>query len=122
MRVVVADATAHVRSALHLLLEQHPGITCVAEVATGSSLVAALQSANADVVLVDSHVAELDNLADLVAKLRQAQPGLRVVVLSTRPEERDRALAAGADAFVSKGDAPEGLFESLALADCSSAA
>src|SRR5262245_27457589 len=119
MRVVVADGTAHVRSALHLLLEQHPGVTCVAELSTGRGLVAALGSAKADVLLVDSHVPELDDLSDLVAKLRQAQPGLRVVVLSTRPEERERALAAGADAFVSKGDAPEGLFESLSLADCS---
>jgi DNA-binding NarL/FixJ family response regulator len=117
--VVVADATAHVRSALHLLLEQHAGVTCVAELATGSGLVAAMKSAHADVLVVDSRVPDVDDLSDLIATLRQAQPDLRVVVLSTRPEERDRVLAAGADAFVSKGDAPDGLFESLSLVDCS---
>lgn len=117
MKVVVADAAAHVRSALHLLLEQHPGVTCVAELASGDGLVAVLESADADVLLVDSHVPKID-LTSLLMTLRHAQPRLRVVVLSTRPEERDRVLAAGADAFVSKGDAPEGLFQALMLLDC----
>jgi two-component system, NarL family, invasion response regulator UvrY len=117
VRVVVADAAAHVRSALHLLLEQHPGVTCVAELATADGLVTVLDVMHADVLLVDSHVPDID-LASLLAKLRHDQPRLRVVVLSTRPEERERALAAGADAFVSKGDAPEGLFDSLARVDC----
>ena len=116
MRVVVADAAAHVRSALHLLLEQHPGVTCVAELATADGILTVLDSVAADVLLVDSHVPDVD-LSSLLATLRQAQPRLRVVVLSTRPEERERALAAGADAFVSKCDAPEGLFESLALVE-----
>ena len=115
----MADATAHVRSALHLLLEQHPGVLCVAELATGNGLVAALESTSADVLLMDSRLPELENLSGLISTLRQAQPDLRVVVLSARPEERGRALAAGADAFVSKGDAPDELFESLSLADCS---
>lgn len=113
----MADAAAHVRSALRLLLEQHPGVTCVAELATGDGLLSVLESANADVLLVDSHVPEVD-LSSLLESLRRAQPRLRIVVLSTRPEERERALAAGADAFVSKGDAPEGLLEGLSIVDC----
>ena len=117
---MVADATAHVRSALHLLLEQHPGVTCVAELDSGNGLVTVLESTHADVLLVDSHVPSLDNLNDLIVSVRRAQPRLRVVVLSTRPEERERVLAAGADAFVSKGDAPERLFESLSLGNGSS--
>jgi two-component system, NarL family, invasion response regulator UvrY len=117
VRVVVADAAAHVRSALLLLLEQHPGITCVAELATADGLLNVVDSVNADVLLVDSHLPDVD-LSSLLASVRQAQPRLRVVVLSTRPEERVRALSAGADAFVSKCDAPDVLFESLALVDC----
>jgi DNA-binding NarL/FixJ family response regulator len=39
-----------------------------------------------------------------------------VIALSSRPEVRDSALAAGADAFVSKIDSPERLLE--AIADC----
>jgi hypothetical protein len=34
---------------------------------------------------------------------------VRFIVLSTSPEAANDALAAGAEAFVSKGDAPEGL-------------
>src|SRR5262245_23479422 len=78
MRVVVVDAAAHVRSALHLLLEQRPGVTCVAELASGDGLVPLLDSVGADVLLVDSHVPQVD-LASLLKTLRQAQPRLRVV-------------------------------------------
>lgn len=37
----------------------------------------------------------------------------RVIVLSTRPESEQDALAAGADAFVSKSDPPERLLTSV---------
>ena len=68
MRVVVADATAHVRSALQLLLEQHPGVTCVAELSSGDGLVGVLDSVDADVLLVDSHVPKVE-LGSLLATL-----------------------------------------------------
>jgi DNA-binding NarL/FixJ family response regulator len=44
-----------------------------------------------------------------VAGLRGQFPQVRFIVLSTSPEAANDALAAGAEAFVSKGDAPEGL-------------
>src|SRR5438105_76871 len=114
MRVVVVDAAPHVRSALHLLLEQHAA-TCT-ELATSAGLLAELARAAADVLLVDAQIPDAD-LASLLPTLRQTYPDLRVVVLSSRPEERARALAAGADAFVCKGDAPERLVAILSLAD-----
>ena len=53
---------------------------------------------------------------DLLPALRQACPALSVIVLSGRPEAEDAALAAGADAFISKADPPEQLL--AAIADC----
>jgi DNA-binding NarL/FixJ family response regulator len=44
-------------------------------------------------------------------------PNLLVVVLSGRPEVRREALAAGADAFVSKVDPPERLLAALHAMD-----
>ena len=114
MRVVIADPAEHVRSALHLLLDQHAGATCVAKVTSGKGLVSVVASTNADVLLVDSHMPDFD-LPLALATLRAVQPRLRTVVLSTRPEERTCVLAAGANAFVSKGDAPQELFETLGL-------
>ena len=43
----------------------------------------------------------------MLATLRACSPGLRIVVIGLRPEMRPAALAAGADGFVSKVDAPD---------------
>jgi len=48
-----------------------------------------------------------------LAQARAACPGLRVLVLSARPETRSDALASGADAFVCKMDSPEKLLEAI---------
>ena len=111
----MADPAAHARSALRLLLEQHAA-SCVAELATSEDLLAELQRTAADVLLIDSQIPGAD-LGDLLWSVRFAYPNLRVVVLSTHPEQRDGVLAAGADAFVSKGDAPERLVAALRTID-----
>jgi len=49
---------------------------------------------------------------------RTAQPGLAIIALSSNPESRRAALAAGADAFVSKGDPPEWLMDSIESQCC----
>jgi hypothetical protein len=43
---------------------------------------------------------------ELVAGVRQAAPGVRIIALSSRPEARYVALESGVDAFVSKGTHP----------------
>jgi len=106
--VVVADAAAHARSALRLLLEQHPRVRCVTQASTYACLVRSISTADADVLLLDWRLPGLD-----LPQLRGACPGARIIVLCARPEERGAALAAGADAFVCKGDAPEVLLASL---------
>jgi DNA-binding NarL/FixJ family response regulator len=112
VKVVVADAAAHVRSALRLVLEQNTEASCAAELTNGAQLLAELAQACADLLVVDWHLPDLD-LANLRPILSQLCPRLRIVVLSCRPEERQFALAAGADAFVSKADAPEALLFNL---------
>jgi DNA-binding NarL/FixJ family response regulator len=45
--------------------------------------------------------------------LRTTCPGLLVIALSGRPAARRSAMAAGADAFVSKADPPERLLKTI---------
>ena len=108
VRVVIADAVVHVRSALRLLLEQDPAGCYVSELTTGDQLLLELERADADLLLVDAQIPGL-HLMRVLPTIRRTRPALRVIVLSSRPEDRVPALAAGADAFVSKGDAPRGL-------------
>ena len=53
----------------------------------------------------------------LLRDLRRDCPALRVIALSGRPEARRAALAAGADAFVSKADPPEQLIGAIEALD-----
>ena len=50
---------------------------------------------------------------DMLSALRQACPGLHVIVLSARAEAYRAALDAGADDFVSKVDPPERLLAAI---------
>jgi DNA-binding NarL/FixJ family response regulator len=115
MRVLLADDQSKVRSALRLLLEQEPGLTVVGEVAETEGLLAQVEATQPDLVLLDWELPGLRS-DDRLSALRTLCPRLKVIALSGQPEARRAALAAGADAFVSKGDPPERLLE--AVGDC----
>lgn len=112
MRVMVADDQAWVRSALHLLLEQEPGLTVVEEVVEAEGLLAQVELTCPDVLLLDWELPGLQ-VPDAVPSLRAVCPHLSVIALSGLPEAREAALSAEVDAFVSKGDPPERLLEGV---------
>lgn len=112
MRVLLADDKTQVRSALRLLLEHEEGMTVVGEADNSTDVLAAVQQACPDMVLLAWELPPQGGCAVLSA-LRAARPGLIVVALSSRPEARYEALAAGADAFVSKADPPEQLLAAI---------
>jgi len=112
MRVLVADDQQRVRSALHLLLDQEPDLNVVGEAGEAHSLLAQLQAARPDLVLLDWSLPGLPAIGSLPA-LRLACPHLLVIVLSGNPEASREALAAGADAFVSKVEPPERLLDAV---------
>ena len=108
MRAIIADDQIAIRRALRLLLEEVPAAQVVGEATDLDALGDLFTSASPDLVLLDWELPP-GNAASAVAGLRGQFPQVRFIVLSTSPEAADDALAAGADAFVSKGDAPEGL-------------
>jgi len=115
MRVLLADNQPKVRSALRLLLEQEPGLSVIGEAAEAEDLLAQVEATQPDLVLLDWELHGLRTVERLAA-LRTLCPRLKVIALSGRPEARRAALAAGVDAFVSKGDPPERLL--AAVDDC----
>ncbi len=112
MRVVVADDHREVRSALRLALEHQTGFEVVAEAASANDLLVTLPTTAPDLLLLDWELPGVRTV-HLVPVLRSLAPGLIVVALSGRPETREYALAAGADAFVSKGEDPGVLLATL---------
>ena len=115
MRVLLADDQSKVRSALRLLLEQEPELSVVGEATDADELLAQAETVCPDIVLLDWELPGLSR-NDVLSTLRARWPRLKVIALSGRPEARQAALDAGADAFVSKGDPPEQLL--VAVNDC----
>jgi DNA-binding NarL/FixJ family response regulator len=112
MRLLLADDRARTRFALSALLRQQAGLVVVGEAAHAAELLARAGETAPDVVLLGWDLPGLP-AAELPAALRRACPGARLIVLSSRPEARQAALAAGADAFVSKIDPPERLLAAI---------
>jgi len=111
MDILLAD-NHKVRLALRILLEQAPGLNVVGEASNARDLFARTSATRPDLVLLDWTLPGLhDNGA--LRTLRQICPDLSVIVLSGRPEARKTALAAGANAFVSKVDPPERLLAAI---------
>jgi DNA-binding NarL/FixJ family response regulator len=115
MRILLADDQARVRFALRVLLAQQPDIEVVGEASSADDLAAQLMAACPDLALLDWELPGLAVDGGLPA-LRKLCPRLAITVLSSRPGARRAAQAAGADAFVSKGDPPERLL--AAIEDC----
>ena len=120
MRILLADDQTKVRSALRLLLEQEPGLSVVGEAAEAEGLLTQVQRTQPDLVLLDWELPGFqatDSLACpgqcLLSALHSLGCHLKVIALSGHVEAREEALAAGADAFVSKGDPPERLLTAL---------
>lgn len=111
MRVLLADDQSDVRSALQLLLKHETEFNVVGEATDCEGLLTQLEATCPDLVLIDWELPGLN--MGLLPSLRQHFPHLFVVALSGRPEARQAALCAGADAFVSKGDPPERLLRAL---------
>jgi len=108
MRVLLADDQAKVRSALRLLLEHQPEVEVLGEAVDTTGLLDWVKATCPDLVLLDWELPGLPSAA-LLSLLHNQCPALRVIALSSRPEARQTALDAGADAFMSKGDPPERL-------------
>jgi DNA-binding NarL/FixJ family response regulator len=117
MRILLADDQKDVRLGLRVLLEQESDINIIGEAAGVSELMIEMQKGQPDIVLLDWELSSL-RVADLVPVLRTLCPGLRIIALSERPESRSSALSAGVDAFVSKGDQPERLLETISNITC----
>jgi DNA-binding NarL/FixJ family response regulator len=112
-RVLLAQAWPMLRSALSLLLEQQPELQVVGEAADGPAALASLHELRPDLVLFDWDLPERGG-ADLLNALRQAAPDTILLAMSSRPEIRSLALAAGANGFISKADPPERLLATIA--------
>jgi DNA-binding NarL/FixJ family response regulator len=114
MRILLADGRPKVRFALRALLTRQTAPHVLHEATDAQDLLTLAEVSCPDLILLDW---ELPGLApiELIPALRRACPKAAVIALSGKVSARREALAAGVDAFVSKGDPPEKLLSTI---DC----
>jgi DNA-binding NarL/FixJ family response regulator len=113
VKILIADDQKHARSGLRALIGATlPGAE-IREAADGLEAERMCQEIRPDLVLMDVRMPREDGLA-ATRWIKSRLPGVRVLVLSIQPGNRDAALEAGADAFACKCEAPETLLGQLA--------
>jgi DNA-binding NarL/FixJ family response regulator len=112
MRILLADGESNVRYGLRVLLEERSEFEVVGEAAEAEELLAQIEAACPDLVLLSWGLPGLAG-ADLLPILRGVCDELYVIVLSGRPEARQAALDAGADAFLVRGCPAKGLRKAI---------
>lgn len=117
LRVALVDDHAVVRSGYRRLLELEPDMEVVAEYGDADNAYADLVGAAGDTVdllVLDISMPGRSGL-DLLRRLAQSRPGLRVLVFTMHDGAAmvEQCLAAGAAGFVTKSSAPQLLVDAL---------
>ena len=112
MRVLISDARPSVRNALQLLLQQ-ADMFVIDTVATPQQLIERSKELQPNLIVLDWELTGEFTRKRLVAQLHALDNRPLIITLSIDPEARMVALAAGSDAFISKGDLPEQVLQIL---------
>jgi DNA-binding NarL/FixJ family response regulator len=114
IRVLVADDQRVVREGLVLLLELLGGIEVVGAAADGEQAMALAADLRPDVVLMDLRMPRLDGVA-ATRRLRERDPGVRVIALTTYDDEHSvmEAVRAGARGYLTKDAGAEEIRQAL---------
>jgi DNA-binding NarL/FixJ family response regulator len=114
IRVLIADDQRMFRTAISRLLGAVPGIEIIGEAGDGDEAVRMALELCPDVVLMDIAMPVLNGF-EATRRIRAQCPGVRVIGLSIydNPGMDQMMLAAGADAYIAKGQDVETLVETI---------
>jgi len=114
IKLLLVDDQASVRTGLKMRIALEPDMTVVGEAANGLEAIELTPALQPDVVLMDLEMPELDGIS-ATSRLHALSDGPAVVVLTLydSSELRQKALDAGAAAFIGKQDVCEKLFDAV---------
>jgi DNA-binding NarL/FixJ family response regulator len=114
IRVLVADDQRVVREGLEMLLRLLPGVEVVGSAADGDEAVALAGRLRPDVVLMDLGMPRCDGV-EATRRLRERQPAIQVLILTTYADDRSvvTALRAGARGFLTKDAGADQIAQAL---------
>lgn len=97
---------------LHMFLDDTPGVTVVGISDRLKGLLNQLKGSEPDVLLLD-WVSPLQSIADLLGNLCILEHRPKTIVFSTRAEDGEAIMAAGADYLITKDAPPDELIPIL---------
>jgi len=112
IKVLIVDDQEAFRSAARLVVELADGFLVAGEAETGEEGIRLANELRPDLVLMDMNLPGIDGI-EATRRIMATLPDTRVIALSTYDEFRDRALAAGAMAFIPKSDFDPGVLASI---------
>jgi DNA-binding NarL/FixJ family response regulator len=109
-RVLIVEDHQMTLVGLKMLLEKNETVDVVGTAGNGLEAVKLASTVNPDIILMDIGLPEMDGI-EATQKIKQAHPGARIIMLTSKDNEQDvfAALAAGADAYCMKGISIEAL-------------
>lgn len=99
--ILVADDDAGIRQCLRRAVEIDPDFEVVWEADNGLQALALADQHHPDLILMDAQMPRMDGI-EATRCLRKRATGSRIVIMSVYEQNREQALAAGADAFIVK--------------------
>src|SRR5215469_3892731 len=114
IRVLSVDDHPHMREGLALFINCQPDMLMVAQASNGREGIERFREHKPDITLMDLRLPDMSGI-DVAISIRTEFPEARIIILTTfdSDTDRQRALAAGASAFVLKSGAPRKLVETI---------
>ncbi len=117
IKILIADDHLIIRQGLRLILETENDFELIGEASDGNEAVSLCKKLKPDVVLMDLRMPNMDGLS-AIEKLRDEQPQIAVVILTTFNEDELmlRGLQAGARGYLLKDTDRSTLFDTIRAA------
>ena len=103
MDILIASGQPNLRFSLEVLLRQQPGIVVIGTVSNTESLLAIIQAARPNLVVMDWELPGCSPVK-VLAKVKAAEPPPHFIILGKELDTSQVALDAGADEFLVQGD------------------
>lgn len=114
IKVLIADDHPIVRQGLQQILKETVDIVVAGEAGNGAEALKAILENEVDVALLDIAMPGRNGL-EVLREVKQVRPEVRVLILSTYPEEQYavRAIKDGAAGYLTKESAPDELINAI---------
>lgn len=115
IRVAVCDDARAVKFFLRQVLQEEGDIEVVSTTSTGEEALSALAATPADILLLDLLLPDVPEPAALVARIRDAAPGMPILLMSNLPPSQLEREAGrlGTEGWTPKAHKPEQLRQAV---------